>query len=236
VVISPDSKMLLSSGSDLQTMLWDLETGEPLREVQTRNLQIISESCAIAVSNTLIAASVQTEVNLWWRDSGEQVITLNGHTGSIWAIAIAPDETWLATGAFDATIKVWDLPTGKLKLTLEGHGDRLRSLDISADGRLIASAGDDAEIRLWDAHTGVCQRVLTGHQSRVRTLAFHPNGLWLVSGSFDETIRVWDLNTGECIKKLVAKLYAGMNITGAKGLSEGTIATLKALGALEDKE
>jgi WD40 repeat protein len=233
VVISPDSKMLLSSGSDLQTMLWDLETGEPLREVQTRNLQIISESCAIAVSNTLVAASVQTEVNLWLRATGEHITRLSGHTGSIWAIAIAPDETWLATGAFDATIKLWDLPTGNLKLTLEGHGDRLRSIDISADGQLIASAGDDAEIRLWDAHTGICQRVLTGHQSRVRTLAFHPNGLWLVSGSFDETIRVWDIKTGECIQKLVAKLYAGMNITGAKGLSDGAIASLKALGAID---
>lgn len=236
VVISPDSKMILSSGSDIQTMLWDLETGEPLREVQIRNLQIISESCAIAVSNTLVAASVQTDVNIWMRETGEHITRLNGHTGSIWAIAIAPDETWLATGAFDATIKLWDLPTGELRFTLEGHGDRLRSIDISADGRLIASAGDDAEIRLWDANTGVCQRVLTGHQSRVRTLTFHPNGQWLVSGSFDETIRVWDLNTGECIKKLVAKLYAGMNITGVKGLTPGTIATLKALGAVEDEE
>ncbi len=27
-----------------------------------------------------------------------------------------------------------------------------------------------------------------------------------------------------------------MNITGVKGLSEGTIATLKALGAIEDEE
>ncbi len=231
VVISPDSKMLLSSGSDIQTMLWDLETGEPIREVQTRQLQIISESCAIAASQTLIAASVQTELNLWMRETGEHITTLKGHTGSIWAIAIAPDETWLATGAFDTTIKLWDLPTGELRLTLEGHGDRLRSIDISADGSLIASAGDDAEIRLWDTKTGVCQQVLVGHQSRVRTLAFHPNGLWLVSGSFDETIRVWDLSTGECIKKLVAKLYAGMDITGVKGLSEGAIASLKAVGA-----
>ncbi|NJM49439.1 MAG: hypothetical protein HC860_27375, partial [Alkalinema sp. RU_4_3] len=76
VVISPDSKMLLSSGSDIQTMLWDLATGEPIREVQTRQLQIISESCAIAVSQSLIAASVQTELNLWRRESGEHITAL----------------------------------------------------------------------------------------------------------------------------------------------------------------
>jgi len=30
--------------------------------------------------------------------------------------------------------------------------------------------------------------------------------------------------------------YEGMNITGVKGLSLGTIATLKALGAVENEE
>lgn len=233
IMISSDSKVLLSSGSNLQTTLWDLETGQCLREVQTNTLQT-SESCAIALSNTFIAASSQIDINLWSKATGEHLITLSGHTGSIWAIAIAPDEQWIVTGSFDATVKIWDLPTGTLKLTLEGHSDRVRSIAVSADGRLIASAGDDAEIRLWDAKTGICQTVLTGHQTRIRVLKFHPNGQWLVSGSFDETIRVWDLQTGECIKKLVAKLYAGMNITGVKGLSEGGISTLKALGAVEE--
>ncbi len=235
VVISPDSKMILSSGSDLMTALWDLETGECLREIQTRRPQM-SESCAIALSDSLVAASTQTDINLWSRATGEHLKKLSGHTGSIWAIVIAPDETWLVSGAFDTTIKLWDIPSGDLRFTLEGHSDRVRSLDISADGNLIASGGDDAEIRLWSAKTGICQTVLTGHQSRVRVLAFHPNGQWLVSGSFDETIRVWDINTGECLKTLVAKLYAGMNITGVKGLTPDTIAALKALGAIDDEE
>ena len=30
--------------------------------------------------------------------------------------------------------------------------------------------------------------------------------------------------------------YEGMNITGVKGLTAGTIASLKALGAIEDEE
>ncbi|NJR70467.1 MAG: NACHT domain-containing protein [Synechococcales cyanobacterium CRU_2_2] len=235
VAISPDSKMILSSGSDLQTILWDLETGESIREIQTRHRQV-SESGAIALSRNFIASSSQTDVNLWSKATGENLITLSGHQGSIWAIAIAPDETWLVSGAFDTTVKLWDIPTGDLRFTLEGHTDRVRSLDINVDGNLIASAGDDAEIRLWSAKTGICHTILTGHQSRVRVLAFHPNGQWLVSGSFDETIRVWDINTGECLKTLVAKLYAGMNITGVKGLTPATIASLKALGAVENEE
>jgi WD40 repeat protein len=75
-----------------------------------------------------------------------------------------------------------------------------------------------------------------GHQNRIRGLQFHPNGRAIVSGSFDETIRVWDIETGECIKKLINKPYAGMNITGVKGLTEAEKATLKALGAVSQSD
>jgi WD40 repeat protein len=56
----------------------------------------------------------------------------------------------------------------------------------------------------------------------------------LVSGSQDETIKLWNPTTGECLKTLRAdRLYEGMNIRGATGLTNAQKATLKALGAIE---
>lgn len=52
-------------------------------------------------------------------------------------------------------------------------------------------------------------------------------------GCSDETIKLWDFKTGECLKTLSNKPYAGMNITGVKGLTAAEKATLKALGAVE---
>ena len=231
VAISPDGKKMLSSGSDLLVLLWDLETGECLREVQNRGQ--MSESCAVQLSNHLVAASAQTQISLWDIQTGKHLRTLTGHTGSIWAIAIAPNEQWIATGSFDQTVKIWDTQTGDLRLTLQGHRDRVRAIAVSPDGLLIASTGDDAEIHLWDIQTGDCQKILVGHQNRIRGLKFHPNGKSIVSGSFDETIRVWDIQTGECTQKLINKPYAGMNITGVKGLTEAEETTLKLLGAVE---
>ncbi|MBI4781466.1 MAG: pentapeptide repeat-containing protein [Oscillatoriophycideae cyanobacterium NC_groundwater_1537_Pr4_S-0.65um_50_18] len=232
VAISPDGKKMLSSGSDLLVLLWDLDTGECLREVQKHKR--MNESSAVRLSNYLIAASAQTQIHLWDINTGERLRTLTGHTGSIWAIAISPDEQWIATGSFDQTVKIWDTHTGDLRLTLKGHRDRVRAIAVSPDGLLIASAGDDAEIRLWNVQTGDCQQILVGHQNRIRGLQFHPNGKAIVSGSFDETIRLWDIETGACIKKLINKPYAGMNITGVQGLAEAEKETLKALGAIEN--
>jgi WD40 repeat protein len=57
----------------------------------------------------------------------------------------------------------------------------------------------------------------------------------LVSGSQDETIKLWNPTTGECLKTLRAdRLYEGMNIRGAQGLTVAQQVTLKALGAVEN--
>lgn len=232
VAISPDGTRMVSSGSDLLVLLWDFQTGKCLHELQKQ--EQISESCAVQLSNHLVAASTQTQIHLWDSHTGKQLHTLSGHTGSIWAIEISPDEQWLATGSFDQTVKIWDTQTGALRLTLQGHCDRVRAIAINPNGTIIASAGDDAEIRLWNASTGACQKIFKGHQNKIRGLQFHPNGQLIVSGSFDATIRVWDIETGDCIRTLVNKPYANMNITGVKGLTDAEKATLKALGAIEN--
>lgn len=56
----------------------------------------------------------------------------------------------------------------------------------------------------------------------------------LASGSRDDTIKLWGIKTGECLKSLRRnRPYEKMNITGVIGFAEATIATLKALRALD---
>ncbi|MEO1744173.1 MAG: hypothetical protein AAFR99_20495 [Cyanobacteria bacterium J06629_9] len=65
-------------------------------------------------------------------------------------------------------------------------------------------------------------------------MAFSPKGDCLASASEDETIKLWDVNTGKCLKTLRCdRPYEGMNITGARGLTDAQKATLQLLGAVE---
>ena len=55
--------------------------------------------------------------------------------------------------------------------------------------------------------------------------------------SQDGTIKLWNVETDKCVQTLkTARLYEGMNITGVTGLTEATKATLKNLGARENRE
>ena len=70
-------------------------------------------------------------------------------------------------------------------------------------------------------------------RSKPNTFIFSADGQILLSGGLDRTIKLWDVATGLCIRTLMGdRLYEGMNIQGATGLTNAQKATLKALGAL----
>jgi WD40 repeat protein len=75
---------------------------------------------------------------------------------------------------------------------------------------------------------------LRGHSNAIEMVGFSPDGRRLYSAIKDETIREWDVATGACRRILRSeRLYAGLDITGATGLSDGQPASLRALGAAE---
>ncbi|MCX5963989.1 MAG: hypothetical protein NT070_12855 [Cyanobacteria bacterium] len=80
------------------------------------------------------------------------------------------------------------------------------------------------------------KQIFRGHPNWVSSVMFNADESQIITGSWDETIKVWDVETGECLFTLTDRPYEGMNITGVKGLTTATIATLKALGAVEDGE
>ena len=194
-------------------------------------------SVAFSPNGKLLATGdADGKTYLWQVDDGKLLFSCTGHSSWVKSVAFSPDGQTLASGSDDQTVKLWDVYIGKCFTTLEEHTNRVWSVSFSPDGQILASGSDDQTIKLWDVYNGKCLKTLQG-ANWVKSVAFSPDGQTLISGSQDETIKLWDVLTGDCRKTLRSpRPYEGMNITGVTGLTAAQLLTLKALGAVEDRE
>src|SRR5439155_16315988 len=93
------------------------------------------------------------EVKLWDAQTGQETLTLQGHTEGVRSVAFSPDAKRIVSGSQDGTVKVWDATTGQEALTLLGRTDDVDSVAVSVDGKRILSGGSGGPKR-GDARLG----------------------------------------------------------------------------------
>jgi WD40 repeat protein/transcriptional regulator with XRE-family HTH domain len=232
VLFSPVGQSLASSSYDQTVRLWNVSTHQCLQVLRGHqgSIQAITFD---PQGQMLASGSSDQTIRLWEVQTGDCLRVLEGNGGGLYTLAFHPTEPMLASGSFDQTIQLWNVQTGSCLRILRGHTSAVYILAISPNGQLLASGSDDQTVRLWNLKTGECLHVMCGHISWVRSVVFSSDDQIVFSGSDDRTIKLWDVATGRCIKTVRGdRLYEGMNIQGATGLTNAQKATLRALGAI----
>jgi WD40 repeat protein len=214
---SPDGKRLASASSgnnfqpDIMIKVWDTESG---KEVLTLGGHWGPVMClSWSPDGKRLASGAGTfppwdpagfpkkpnddTIKVWDTKSGQEVLTLKGHTHFVQGVSWRPDGQRLASASWDKTVRVWDARTGKESLTLRGHRSHVHGVSWSPDGQRLASASDDQTMRVWDARTGQEVLLLKGHTGGVRAVVWSPDGGRLASASTDRTVGLWDTQTGQ---------------------------------------
>ena len=229
---SNDGTHLASGALDRTIRIWDMENRREVRRLVSR-----VNSLAFSPSGqTLASASIDHSISIWDTDSGINLKTLSGHSGSVEAVVWSPNGRTVASASHDRTIRIWDVMSWRAVAILEGHTSAIEALSFSHDGSIMASQGD--HLRLWDCNTWTTITVLSDFGAELEApvtkdtltgLAFHPNGNALAVVSKDRrevAILEYDLPlllsnapTSEVVKYSNAKVVlVGDSGVGKSGL------------------
>jgi len=152
-------------------------------------------------ADTVVSGSFDKTVRLWDRASGNLLVELPGHTGSINGVDASEDGSIIVSASSDKTVKVWQFNkntnAGSLVETLNGPTQAMYATAISDDGRFVVGGCLDGTVTVWDRSPPVAgppKIVYSQHTKGVYGVAIQ--GPYVVSGSDDKTARVVNRNTG----------------------------------------
>ncbi|MCA8996772.1 MAG: protein kinase, partial [Planctomycetaceae bacterium] len=205
VAFSPDGSRLASAGLDTTLKVWDVRTGVNAMSIHAH--EAVVDGIVFCKDGERLA-SVSFDRKLKFVDvrTGREIYSVNGfyhgagpgsHT-----VAMSPDESCIAFGADDNTVKIISAETGAQLKSLNGHESTICTVAYSPNGKRLVSGGFDHTARMWDVDSGKEIATLRGHTGRVNCVAFSPDGTRLVSACEDLTIKFWDAESGEEIRSL----------------------------------
>lgn len=158
LAVSPDKRTLITADDSGVVQLWDADTGQSRKTIQTG--QQITAVAIDASGQTLATARADRSIVLWDLKTGAIRSELKKHDNIVNALAFSPDGHLLASGGDDRTAILWDVASGRSKRTLKGHDMTVTSLAFSPDGLILASGSGNTSVVLWNVTTGKLDRIL----------------------------------------------------------------------------
>ena len=166
---------------------------------------------ALSADGTLIgAAGTSNSAALIKIDDGQCAapLSLDGHTGRVYSVDIAPDSAQLLTASLDKTARVWNRD-GAARAVLMGHQDRIyRAVFSPGDGHWMLTASRDGSMRLWrspvpDEAPPAAGRVeeltaflpLDADLGGVANAAFSPDGHYVAGAYWKNAALLWRIWT-----------------------------------------
>jgi WD40 repeat protein len=160
---------------------------------------------------------------LGWDSAGKPIASGFPHLNSVFSLAVSPDGSLLASGAWDRTLRIWDLRTRTLRFPEMVSISSPVTVAWSPDGRQVAAAYEGRYLRVWALPLGLQVRTVEpgGAISMAR---FAPDGRSLLphGGSHlsasQRQVRLYDPATG---KPVSAAVEAGGVVLAADSSSDG---------------
>ncbi|CAE6434231.1 unnamed protein product [Rhizoctonia solani] len=209
VAFTPDNTRIVSSSNDYTIRIWDVQLQNKGPSQKGARESSVGFLAFLRNRTQFISCTSTGLLQVWDMQTGTIISReFEGQVEAamIHSITVSDQDTLVAVGASDPTIRVWSLLTSKLVCRLvTGLKSPIQCFDFSSGGAQLCSGSDDATVAVWDIDidTGnMVGRPFIGHTGAVISVAFAPDATCIASGSADCTIRIWNMCTGALIYKL----------------------------------
>lgn len=198
--------------SDYSFVVWDLDTGEVLREDEYE----APNTLAVTSDGRRAVAAKRGRPEIWDLESGKVLSSLySAHTEPVTCMALMPSGRNLLSGSEDGTIRVWDIETGT-ELPRLDFGFKIEppinAIARSPDGgRVVAVA--DWLISIWDLRSG--KEIMTIERMErddLTSVEITPDGEHFIVGSDAGVVSIFNMGTGR-VEKSFTSLPGISNIT-----------------------
>jgi WD40 repeat protein len=194
-VFSPDGKRIVTASGDRTAKVWDAQKGQLVRTLSHAE-QVLSVAWSPDGARILTTGSDRA-AKIWDAERGQQVLSLEGHTDSLYEAVYSPDGKRIATASDDGTVRVWEAEKGREVLTLKGHAGRVSSVAWSRDGQQIATGSLDGTARVWVARTAPAILALEGRPAVVKETAWDLDRKRFLAWDDKKKPLAWSLLDGE---------------------------------------
>jgi WD40 repeat protein len=202
VAVSPDGKLLATSGEKGTLVLFNVESGELVKRLEGHDKAAGRFGDVRAVvfhpqSKWLASAGDDKRIILWSLPEGEKLLEWQTLT-KINALAISPDGSLLASGGLNKYAILWDPKNGEELRRFRGYsllyGYGINDVAFNSTGELLAGALSDGTTMVWNVQTGKKVHSLAGHSDLVTGITFSSHNRLFATSSKDKSIRLWDVD------------------------------------------
>ena len=191
---------------------------EAILKLDTKGHTARIRDIIVTKSGDIISASDDKSVRVWDSATGREKRKILGQIGAgsegkIYAMALSPNEEFLAIGGFMGeghgvnddlvgSIRIYNYKTGKLLKVLKSHTNVVHDLSFSKDGRYLISGSADKTAIIWSAKSFGLLDTITFHKREVYAVKIikKANGYFAITAGYDNRIALYNMQTKEVIK------------------------------------